>query len=176
MLWYIALTASVWFSHPTENLAEGFIIPLDKPNTTYFCICPSKQRKDHVYVKLNINIVFHSTWNPYCSSIIVIIIIFLSFPPCRFVPCVFRSRNSCFMRVHLQELCSVFSRPWRQFGGDREKPEHTGHRCHLQVCAKKIQLALKLVLLTFQLSTVVAGSQISFLVQYWTKPTPIFPS
>lgn len=35
-------------------------------------------------------------------------------------------------------------------------------RCAL----KKIQLALKLVLLTFQLSTVVAGFQISFLVQY----------
>lgn len=50
--------------------------PAEKPNTTYFCICPSKQRMDPVYVKININIVFHSTSNPTVPAFVCFLFCF----------------------------------------------------------------------------------------------------
>lgn len=67
------------------------------------------------------------------NSLFSCILLLLSFPLCRSVACLFGSCDSGVLWVHLQELCSVFSRPWRQFGGNGERAERTGHRCHLQV-------------------------------------------
>lgn len=174
-LWSIALTASIWL-YPTENLAEGLIIPPDKPNSTCFCICPSKQSMDHVCKNKHKHRVSLHMKSPLFQHFFI----FYFFCFCLFLPAgLFPVCFGAAIPVSCGSIYKSFAQCLVALGDsllETEKHQNTQDIDAICRCEKKKSSLYWSCCfwLSLQVSAVVVGFQISFLIQYWTKPTPMF--